>query len=472
MDFRLLVERTDPLSQPSFHLEDRDWTLSQPLDLEHDEHLPPFACISYRWGSDREPHALADGLTMPTRTLPSLAAAIRTCSCNAFWTDVFCVPAAGPERQSTLENMGYIYSRATEVVIVLGEDTFAVIQKMIQHGLISETDLQILERDKWVSSVWTYQEIVNGRSIHFVSEHPTDTSASIQLMDFFNPLGYSLWKWQAPTGSDTFTVVKAFPNLNALEDILADWRVGAYTLRSAFRVFSSLASKRNADPANYFYAILGTLTQSPEKLIWNPDQNLAEKVMAICEDKNDFSFIYTAAARDTDPRKRWRPHAASLPLDGSTVPAVLRPIFAWHCWGEAQRGHYDAAGFWLHGMTIMQPASSVGERGKDAISHWLRQPDLQHVDDTILGRTVHGAISSVGFEGEAAPILVTEGLIFAPEIVRRGDIVRLLVSNQIRWLMGAPGLMHISNGNGKQYVACMFIGSFVSLLGDGESVLL
>lgn len=70
--------------------------------------------------------------------------------------------------------------------------------------------------------------------------------------------------------------------------------------------------------------------------------------MSICEHKNDFSFIYTVAARDTDPRQSWRPQAAPFPANGATVPAVLRPIFAWHSWGEAQYGHHDATGSPVH----------------------------------------------------------------------------------------------------------------------------
>ena len=475
MDFRLLVETTEPLSQPSLLLEGRHWILSQPHALEDDVNLPRFACISYLWGSGREPHALLEGLTMSTHARLSLAAAIRIGSCNAFWCDVFCVPPAGSERQSTLEQMGYIYSRATEVIIVLGEDTFSVIQKMILKSSLSESDLQILECDEWVSSVWTYQEIVNGGVVRFVSERQADTQSSIECNAFFNALGYSLSKQQSSTDLELLPTMKTFPNLNALLNILADWATESYTFRSALNIFSSMASKRNADPANYFYAILGALTQSPQELIWNPDQNLAEKVMAICERKNDFSFIYTAAARDNDSRRRWRPQAAPLPADGATVPAVLRPIFAWPCYGRSQRGHYTDDGLWLHGMTTMQLAPSVRDAGRKFISSRLHRPELQHVDDAVLGSTVFAAIRSLGFEGKVAPIIVTEGLVFGLETVRRDDIVRVLVANQIRWPMGSPGLVHISDRDGKQYMPCVYIGLAESAersLEDGESVLI
>ena len=474
MDFRLLVETRGHPSQASLLLEGKCWAMSSSLDLESNGYHPPYACISYRWGTAREPHAMIEGITMSAQALPSLAAAIRSSSSNAFWTDVFCLPPSGLERQATLERMGYIYSRAAEVIVVLGEDTFSVIQNMMNGGPLDATDLRTMERDEWVSSVWTYQEIVNASLFRFVSSsgHQVDRSVSIEGADILNSLGFSLMKWQNSTGSDTFATMRAFPNLNALETILVDWQTAAYIRRSAYSVLCSMASKRNPDPANYFYAILGVLSQDPQELVWNSDQNPAEKFMAICEHKNDFSFIYSVAVRDSDPRLCWRPRASALPVVGTNVPAILRPIFAWHVWGEAQQGHHDESGLWLDGMTVMQPASTVGDAGRKTILDWMRQPESEHLDDTAMGRLVHAAISSVGFEGRAEPIKITEGLIFTQEIPRGASIVRIVVSNQIRYVMGAPGLVQIKDKDEKQYLPSLFIGEVARLLGGGESVLL
>ena len=473
MEFRLLVEAVDPHCQPSFLLAGRYWTLSPPLDLEHGSTLPHFACISYLWGSEREPHALAKALTMSTHTCPSLIAAIRTSSCEAFWTDVFCVPHTGAARHSTLENMGYIYSRATEVIIVLGENTFSAIDELKHQQFFSEAALQTIECDEWVSSVWTYQEIINAARVYFVSERQTETFASIDCADFCNALGYGLSKWKKSASPEKLPVSKTFPRLDALETIFGDWlNNGAYTYHSALSVFTSIIVKRNADPANYFYAILGVLTDSPQQLIWDPNQNLAEKVMAICERKNDFSFVYTCEARDTDPQRCWYPRATSLPTNGATLPNFLRPILTAHCWGDAQNGHYDDEGFWLHGMKVMQPASTIGDAEKDVMSHRLNRPGLQHADQATLEMSVLAAIRDYGFEGEAAPIVVAGGLIFTLETIEHAEIVRLLVSTQIRWTMGAPGLVHVCGKEGKRYVPCAFIGSWRVLMDPGESVLL
>ena len=245
-----------------------------------------------------------------------------------------------------------------------------------------------------------------------------------------------------------------------------------YSARSALSIFASFASKRNADPANYYYALLGTLTVSPQQLEWNPDQNLAEKVMAICEDKNDFSFIYTIAARDSDPKRCWRPLAAPFEgLDRYSIPAFLRPLMIWHTWGETQSGRYDTEGFWLDGMAVMEPASTIGDAGKEAFSLLVRQPELRYADETTHRDSVLAAIRGLGFEGVATPIVVTGGLIFTLDEIRHTEILRLLISTQIRWPQGAPGLVHLSTEDGKRYVPCAFIGSY-KVFDKGDSVLL
>ena len=365
--------------------------------------------------------------------------------------------------------MGYIYSRASQVVIVLGEETFSAMEELQRQDYFSESALCVLERDEWVSSVWTYQEIVNGGEVRFVSER--NTSNSIDCEMFFNALGFGLSKWEKTAGMDTASSVKVFPHLNALEQIFADWKMAGYTFRSALAAFCSLAYKCNADAANYFYAILGTLTPYPQQLEWSSEQNLAEKMMAICESKNDFSFIYSSEARDPDPAWCWRPIAAPLTPGDGTLPRILRPILIRHCWGEAQNGHYDADGFWLDGVTVMPSTSNVGDMGWDYLSDWLRLSHRQNADDAALWDAALTTLRSWGFEGTPTPIFTTGGLIFALEAIQTDEIVRLLVSTQLRWPKGAPGLVHVSSAGEKRYVPCAYIGSY-KLLDNGESVML
>ena len=367
--------------------------------------------------------------------------------------------------------MGYIYHRASEIIIALREETFSAIAELQKQDYFSEAALKVLERDEWVSSVWTYQEIVNGGAVRFVSERYGDRSTSIEGATFFNALGYGLSKWEKMTGINTIGAMKVFLHLSALEQIFADWIVNTFPFRSAMGAFASLAYKRNADAANYFYAILGTLTPYPQQLIWTSEQNLAEKVMSICESKNDFSFIYSVAARDPDPARCWRPFAAPMVPGDTALPPILRPILIWHSWGEAQNGHYDSHGFWLDGVAVMSSTSSVGDLGWEYLFEWLHQSEQREKDDTVLWNAWLAFLRSWGFEGTPTPIFTQGGLIFTQETVETSDIVRLLVSTQLRWPKGAPGLVHLSSKGEKRYVPCAYIGSH-KLLNGRESVML
>ena len=304
MELRLLAP-DEAAGGHSITLDGTKWALSEPFNVGVISSIPQFSCISYRWGTDREPHALIDSLTMSTHTIPSLLAAIHARKSNAFWTDVLCVPQKNPQRQATLESMGYIYSLASEVIIVLAPSTYSAIEEIIRQGSVSYDGLKMLEQDEWLSSVWTYQEIVNSKRFYLVSEGATDPTLTIDGEVFFSVLGASLMKWMELNDLNAFKLHEAFPNLSAFEDLMADWELAGYVERSALLVMCSLKSKTNNDPNNYFYAVLGALTQEPS---WNPREgNLSEEFMRVCERKGDYSFIYSVAEKDGDVRRRWRP---------------------------------------------------------------------------------------------------------------------------------------------------------------------
>lgn len=477
-------------------IEGRSWTLSDPLPIE-DDSIPKYVCISYKWGSERHDHALFPDRVMSARAIPSLATVIQSQNHrSAFWTDVFCVPPhEGPSRQATLENLGCIYARAAEVVVVLGRETFGVLLDMIQHKVVSEQHLNVLESDQWIASVWTYQELVNASAVRFVSEQRPNVDdiddpstgarvdiaqPPIECSEFLNALGHGLMQYRESQGVDAFTMVNDFPNLNVLENVLVDWMMGSYTRYSALTIFSNIYYKRNELAANYYYAILGALSDSPRQLTWPADEaneTLAEKMMHICETKGDFSFIYSVADRDSSPGRHWRPRATALPPDGDAVPPILRPILVWHYWGEAQSGTLDPNGtLTLRHMTVMRPASppSMSEAARTAIVNWSGKPDLPVItDDTALARLVHSWFSKVGFEGRPDAIVVPDGLVFTSHSTDHCEVVDVVVSNQIRFSQGAPGLVRYLDSVGeKGYSACIFIGLIDRLLEPGVSVLL
>src|SRR5438034_11487271 len=104
-------------SAGSVQLEGYHWRLAKE-DLDQED--LDFTCISYTWGEGRVPSPFRDNFDVSDRTIPALIAAIaHRPSCERFWIDAFCVPAAAKEKTHCLESMGFIYARATEVIVVL-----------------------------------------------------------------------------------------------------------------------------------------------------------------------------------------------------------------------------------------------------------------------------------------------------------------------------------------------------------------
>ena len=476
MELRLVVEASEPSPEPSLLIDGRRWILSKPYDIHGSQAapVPSFSCISYLWGpsTSRAPHAFEPATrTMSTHTIPALTAAIRSRKSKAFWTDVFCVPSAeGPKRQATLESMGFIYSLASEAVIVLSDSSFENLQDMVNGERLSAESLRVLEQDNWVSSVWTYQEIVNSTSVYFVSERDSPASKPIEGFKFFSVLGNSLTHLPPPSSTSSFQ------HLSALLDLMADWATAEHLSRSALTVLSSMANKRNPNPENYIYAALGALSDSPSDTTWLPaatEAHLMEHFMCVCERRNDFSFIYTLGVRDSHTKRRWRPLAVPLRSLGNPsdeIPLALRPIFVWHCWGGFQRGRKDSEGrLWLEDMAVLEQEEDVGLAGRDSIAIWMQDMDLVEVEVERLSRRVYDYIKESGFMGEKTPLIVQEGLVFYQGKLDKDDVVKILVATKVRWRMGAPGMVvrstrtELKEEQTVEYLPCMFVGKSVLL---------
>ena len=254
------------------------------------------------------------------------------------------------------------------------------------------------------------------------------------------------------------------------------YMASAYTSRDAMMVLTSLAHKRNTNPQNFIYAALGAISQDPAETTWPKDDiALAEHFMAVCEHKNDYSFIFTMGSRDTDPKRRWRPkpdlHSGDGQSDGSQyqIPRFMRPLLIWHCYGEAQYGRKDEEGrLWLEDMAVLYHSAEIGASGREVISEWIHAEGLSEVKE--LADETYDHLKRIGFEGPSEPLVTEQGLIFGNwRQERKAWVERILVATQVRWRMGAPGLVEflIPQGGGEEseYIPCVFIGKVMELRG-------
>jgi hypothetical protein len=444
MELRLLVERLDQPLHGSITVEGRHWSVTEPYDISNWAAIPEYTCISYVWGSGRVQNPLDPTVEMSNHTLPSLAAAVSNNLGAAFWIDAFCIPTDRQKKQATLERMGFIYSCAKQVVVAFSSVSFAAIEQVARSDQLDDHHLEVLDCDEWVKSVWTYQEVVNSQQLICVcGELPGST---IEGAEFLNRVGYSLQIYKKRHGLDSFDLIERFPRLSALEDLVADWMLAGYMERSALQVMSNMDLRVYRKPTHRLYSMIGAVTDQPSRTSANSTVvDLAELFMIACEEKNDYSFIYSAAPRDLRPGKRWRP-----------VPGCLPSILPWHSWGEAQRVHKDAAGLWLEDIVTLQPSHGLSPKAKEIIIGWMGHPELVESDAQLAERLCR-TLRRVGYNGSSEHVIVEGGVFFPLHAVDAPAAA--LVTIGIRWTLGAPGLLVQATKEGTQYVPGVFAGS-------------
>jgi hypothetical protein len=377
--------------------------------------------------------------------------------------------------------MGFIYNAATSVVIVLQRPVWGVIEAASMEEspiALTQQQMEVLERDTWISRVWTYQELMNGREEIFTTTNLGVEGHFVPAENFFDCIGFSLARWKAENKKTASDVLDVFPNLNTLEDTLVDTKMAQYLEWSALSVLSHM-SWRNFDskyPQNRLLAGLGVLTKD---VSWGPPSTTVEEIagqlMSICEERNDYSFIFTADRRDETPGFRWRPD----PKKGNTSvprPVHLIPILSWTSYGipfgDTQKGRHDENGFWLQGMIHLKPSSQLSDDAREFLETWLygikerEQPQIRRTnffrredyEDTKVDEVMLKAIQRLGFTGCPEAQVCNTGLFFSQMALRGLHSVELFAAWSVQWVFGSPGLARWLEAGEMRYCAGVFAG--------------
>jgi len=421
----------------------RFWKL---MDFEIEDEIDTtdldFSCISYTWGLGREPHPFRPNIEVSDRTIPALQVfTYHRPMCEKIWIDAFCVPLEGKERAYTLESMGYIYSKAKEVIAILSNTTLPALQHMIESDRIEIDDLQILEGDEWVSRAWTYQETVNSKVLYFTCEDAFDIS--IPAGEFLNCVGYSFARLKCSAVEKQ----QNYPRLSAFEDVIADYYTAGYQGRSALQVMSNMDHRSQLRPEDHFYAMIGVISTARASSVGHLEP--CEAFMRLCEKKGDFSFIYSAAIRDQRPLRKWRPVTGELPS-----------ILPWHSWGAQQDGHLDHYGLRLDEILVLHPASPQGN-ARQFVQKWVTSFFGDHRNLNQKPEVAaYAALQIMGFKGSSQYLTTAGGYFFPFETVTSEQVIHLLISTAIRWVCGAPGLVSFEKevGKGISYTSGVYVG--------------
>lgn len=378
----------------SFKLEGYHWVL-EPHDLEADDVMEPvFTCISYSWGHGREPSPLRANFDISDRTLPALATVIKhRPSCKRVWIDALSVPEEPQERAHCLENMGYIYSLAKEVFVVLSRGAQTALEQMSMSDHIDHDNLHDLEKEDWISRAWTYQEAVNSKELYITCEGPH--GALVVGDHFMNCVGYTLSRLE---GSN-FDKEQQFPGLCASQDLITDYMIAGYEERSALQVMSNMDKRTSRRPGDHLYAIMGAVSTILADFSGIIDP--CEAFMSLCERKGDYSFIYSAAKRDLTFMRRWRPVAGGLPS-----------ILPWHSLGAGQPGHKEGNDLYLDFMMTLQ-RSPIEEDEERFVREWLSTINRTNTQLQLqLHHSAYASLQTMGFRGSSECVSTAKGYFF------------------------------------------------------------
>ncbi|KAM5515414.1 hypothetical protein FOXYSP1_06381 [Fusarium oxysporum f. sp. phaseoli] len=469
---RLLIKSTETadLDGITICINDEKWHLAE-FNYEATmkcRELPSFACISYRWYGGREPNPFYEGKLMSDMTLPSLTTAVLNSNVSAFWIDAFCVPPEGILKRRTLENMGLIYHLATEVLVVLSGCNSETAKLIAGTDDLTSQPFSAIDRavhdlnaDEWVKSIWTYQECVNSRNYTFLRSgaaiaEAAGTDLVVDGRKFFNRLGQALSIYRKGKKLNEYDMSRFMPHVHALEDLMADYELSDFSQRSALQVLSNLDRRYCQDSMDFFYSLIGSITS---EIIARPASltiaEVCETFIHICEKKNDFSFIYTSAPRNNRPGGR-----RCYPIAGP-----IHSILPWHSWGERQRGKLDQSGLSLEAMISLEPSTTLGSAGKTFILQWqttipARLPDqLDGDSDLCIAIRTFAILQLMLFGGSVTHVLTSHGIFFPEEPVE--GISKVLVSTDIVWTFGAPGLVKAYSENEVRYMPGVFVGQLV-----------
>jgi Heterokaryon incompatibility protein (HET) len=452
MDFRLLVETPDPYGRPIV-VEDKQLSMTGPLDINSSSDVPQYICISYAWGSGRVPNPIHPTVKMSDRTLPAVIAAIRNNdpnhSASMIWIDALCVPVEPLAKRATLESMGFIYGSATQVVVVLSNEAFAAIEKTSQLDTARTSSaaaeiLDVLENDTWMRSVWMYQ-VVNSRDLLFTGEGMV--GKFIPGEPFLNRFGHYLQTWQRANGYNSFTFREKYPFLDAFENVVLDWRMAGYGERSGLQVMSQMDIRLSEEPSNKFYSMIGAITNKPAgRSLTSSIESISETFMELCEEKGDYSFIYASTERDKRSGYQWRP-----------APGILRSTVPWHCLGAAQRGEKDPQGIRLKDIVVLEIAASVSEPGREIVL-LTTQSDDEGQTDAALATKMYSLLRQLGFTGSEEYLVTTRGFFYPQWPIFSAPLV-LWASTTISWRVAVPGMAVVSVDGQKRYVPGVFVGA-------------
>jgi hypothetical protein len=300
------------------------------------------------------------------------------------------------------------------------------LEQISSTGRIDATALEVLEKEPWWTRAWTYQEIVNSRVTHFIAEG--GSSVSISANKALDCVGQAIANFRKDKGYDSFTFRTKYPSVDSLEDVIADYMTRDYLDRSAYQAMSVMEARDSTYPDDLLNGMIGAITVASPDDPGDLSPHPAEYFMRICEDKGDYSFIYSTATRSDISGRLWRP-----------VAGPLHAILPWHSSGTGQSGGIYPTHLQLNNMCRMNPGT-ISSSARLFLGQFLQVDDAVSSSANITALIIR-RLKDAGFKGCGEHIELEAGYFFPQESLLHMDKVVVAVTTEVQWVFGAPGLL-------------------------------
>lgn len=351
--------------------------------------------------------------------------------------------------------MGFIYSQADEVIVVLTAQTRPVLEQITKKLELLRPHLDILEQEDWVTRAWTYQETVNAKRLR-ITCHDAPVGTIIDVFEFISSLGQALNNMNSKDRT-------SYPRLNSFEDVMLDCATAGYLERSSLQVMSMMDERTQTFPDDHFYAMIGAISTEPARPV-----NLlspCEAFMSLCERKGDYSFIFSSNPRDPRPGRRWRPQG------GPDLPAILR----FPSTGSGLRGRVEQDCLFLENVVAMKPGPASPD-ARASIAHWLATFEWEGCDANLsLEELAFRTLQDFGFSGSPVCLETDFGLFFPQVQLPLSAQIGILVAVGIQWRLGSPALARYQESLNNEtvfYVPGVFLGKSAEAAGASATVIL
>ncbi len=182
-------------------------------------------------------------------------------------------------------------------------------------------DYLLLGQDDWMDRVWTYQEVINSKMMFLIAEGKDKTF--ISELNLLNALMTDAKAYSNIDDNDMYQKLEGMQRLITGQQMYGN---------SALQIMLIINKRLATYPEDYINAMIllvkDKITEIDGRHLITP----VEYFMRICEENNDFSFIFSTNLRSEVLGRRWRPIGDEMTpiisdvlIEGNGLSGCLKP---------------------------------------------------------------------------------------------------------------------------------------------------